>query len=181
MASQNSYVTPTQSPTTHATEGEESKAERKKRLARERAARLRERKRAAKAAPRRRAKRPDDDVSAPSGPTAAETPTKSTLDDQRKAQAEMRERLERIALAISGTIEGLAAGAKLIWLRQGDPALGHNRADTMGTLWAPVLEPYLRDHPESTFAVIMAAGGTSACVAEWAHEIREARKATATA
>lgn len=96
----------------------------------------------------------------PTGETPPAAPAGPTLAER---EAMLRE-------AIGGTVELLADAAQHVWLDPKGPRLGHDRATSIGALWAPLLAPYLDADSMKWLPWMLASGGTANALYAWARE-----------
>jgi hypothetical protein len=81
---------------------------------------------------------------------------------------------DRLALALAGTWEAIAATVAAGVPNA--PALGDDRADALGDLWAAALEPYVSAHAAEWMPIAIAVGGTARILAPWVRDVQSARK-----
>lgn len=100
---------------------------------------------------------------------------------QNAADAEAQAQSNALALAqkekmvgdaIAGTAEILADVVQMAFLDSNAPHLGSERAKLIGTLWAPVLAPYIGENSAQWLPVALAGGGTAQAIFAWVSEMR---------
>ncbi len=158
---------PVTEPATQAPKRERRRVSRRdeRQAAAERAKRYRERKRGRDADPEELARR-----------AAQENETKAQAEATAKmAAALLVQKEEMVRNALAGTIEASAETVQLVWLDGARPKFGHERADYVASLWAPILAPLINEDTAKWLPLLLATGGTANALFQWAHEYKTAQ------
>jgi len=135
---------------------------------------------------RERMRRERDPEAYAADQAAKEAAAKEAAEKEASAAAAKQAELEAEAAAIAALVEPLhqaltvvvdaAAGiVRRAAMHPAAPPLGHERADTIAKVWAPVLAPYLHEHLKTNPAIIAAALVTAGVCAEWSVEVEQAK------
>lgn len=85
------------------------------------------------------------------------------------------QRIELLKEAIAGTVEMLTDTYQAMKLGPQFPRFGHERSQTLGTLWAPVLAPYIGPDMDAWMRPLTAMGITASAFYSWHTEIQRYR------
>ena len=82
----------------------------------------------------------------------------------------IEKKTELLSKALGGTVEVCTDMVQLVLLDAQAPHFGHDRSQTLGSLWAPILAPYMTEKLANWLPLILAGGGTAQAAYAWAHE-----------